>query len=96
MMEGNNDNIHQVIYSPTDLINITKEQLKTAGALVTVEGVYVQCGTKDYRGVWYDAVKSQYAAHRLTAIVPTPLRLQMIDGDVVAENGEMTVALDAK
>ena len=94
MMEGNNDNIHQVIYSPTDLINITKEQLKTAGALVTVEGVYVQCGTKDYRGVWYDAVKSQYAAHRLTAIVPTPLRLQMNDGDVVQLCGTIEKALN--
>ena len=93
-MEGNNDNIHQVIYSPTDLINITKEQLKTAGALVTVEGVYVQCGTKDYRGVWYDAVKSQYATHKLTAIVPTPLRLQMNDGDVVQLCGTIEKALN--
>ena len=94
MMEGNNDNIQQVIYSPTDLINITKEQLKTAGALVTVEGVYVQCGTKDYRGVWYDAVKSQYASHKLTAIVPTPLRLQMNDGDVVQLCGTIEKALN--
>lgn len=54
-----------IVYSPTDIINITKEQLKTAGALVTVEGIYVQCGTKDYRGVWYDAIKSQYASHKL-------------------------------
>lgn len=30
-----------IVYSPTDIINITKEQLKTAGALVTVEGIYV-------------------------------------------------------
>ena len=94
MMEGNNDNIQQVIYSPTDLINITKEQLKTAGALVTVEGVYVQCGTKDYRGVWYDAIKSQYASHKLTAIVPTPLRLQMNDGDVVQLCGTIEKALN--
>lgn len=84
----------QVVYSPTDLINITKEQLKTAGALVTVEGVYVQCGTKDYRGVWYDAVKSQYTAHKLTAIVPTPLRLQMNDGDVVQLCGTIEKALN--
>ena len=93
-MEGNNDNMQPVIYSPTDLINITKEQLKTAGSLVKVEGVYVQCGTKDYRGVWYDAVKSQYASHRLTAIVPTPLRLQMNDGDVVQLCGTIEKALN--
>lgn len=85
---------YSLIYSPTDLINITKEQLKTAGALVTVEGVYVQCGTKDYRGVWYDAVKSQYASHKLTAIVPTPLRLQMNDGDVVQLCGTIEKALN--
>ena len=63
-----NIQLQQAVYSPTDIINITKEQLKTVGALIVVEGVYVQCGTKDYRGVWYDAVKSQYAPHRLTAI----------------------------
>lgn len=83
-----------VVYTPTDVLNITKEQLKTAGALVTVEGVYVQCGTKDYRGVWYDAVKSQYASHKLTAIVPTPLRLQMNDGDVVQLCGTVEKALN--
>ncbi len=47
MKAGHQDNMQRVLYSPTDLINIIKEQLKTAGALVTVEGVYVQCGTKD-------------------------------------------------
>ena len=95
-MDNTNDkqNPIQAVYSPTDLINITKEQLKTAGALVTVEGVYVQCGTKDYRGVWYDAVKSQYASHKLTAIVPTPLRLQMNDGDVVQLCGTIEKALN--
>lgn len=95
-MDNTNDkqNPIQAVYSPTDLINITKEQLKTAGALVTVEGVYVQCGTKDYRGVWYDAVKSQYATHKLTAIVPTPLRLQMNDGDVVQLCGTIEKALN--
>ena len=93
-MEDSIQNPQPIVYSPTDLINITKEQLKTAGALVTVEGVYVQCGTKDYRGVWYDAVKSQYAAHRLTAIVPTPLRLQISDGDVVQLCGTIEKALN--
>lgn len=93
-MEDSIQNTQPIVYSPTDLINITKEQLKTAGALVTVEGVYVQCGTKDYRGVWYDAIKSQYAAHRLTAIVPTPLRLQMNDGDVVQLCGTIEKALN--
>ena len=83
-----------IVYSPTDIINITKEQLKTVGALIVVEGVYVQCGTKDYRGVWYDAVKSQYASHKLTAIVPTPLRLQMNDGDVVQLCGMVEKALN--
>ena len=93
-MEDSIQNTQPIVYSPTDLINITKEQLKTAGALVTVEGVYVQCGTKDYRGVWYDAVKSQYASHKLTAIVPTPLRLQMNDGDVVQLCGTIEKALN--
>lgn len=93
-MEDSIQNTQPIVYSPTDLINITKEQLKTAGALVTVEGVYVQCGTKDYRGVWYDAVKSQYASHRLTAIVPTPLRLQISDGDVVQLCGTIEKALN--
>ena len=89
-----NIQLQQAVYSPTDIINITKEQLKTAGALIVVEGVYVQCGTKDYRGVWYDAVKSQYAPHRLTAIVPTPLRLQMNDGDMVKVSGTIEKALN--
>ena len=83
-----------IVYSPTDIINITKEQLKTAGALVTVEGIYVQCGTKDYRGVWYDAIKSQYATHKLTVIVPTPLRLQMNEGDMVQVSGTIEKALN--
>ena len=94
MKAGHQDNMQRVLYSPTDLINIIKEQWKTAGALVTVEGVYVQCGTKDYRGVWYDAIKSQYASHKLTAIVPTSLRLQMNDGDVVKLCGTIEKVLN--
>ena len=94
MIDNSNDIQHPMVYSPTDIINITKEQLKTAGALVTVEGIYVQCGTKDYRGVWYDAIKSQYASHKLTAIVPTPLRLQMNEGDMVQVSGTIEKALN--
>ena len=90
----NDNNTPLVVYSPTDIINITKEQMKTIGALVTVEGIYVQCGTKDYRGVWYDAIKSQYASHKLTAIVPTSLRLQMNEGDTVQVSGTIEKALN--
>lgn len=83
-----------LFYSPTDILNITKEQLRTIGTLVTVEGIYIQCGIKDYHGVWYDAIKSQYASHKLTVIVPTPLRLQMNDGDMVQVSGTIEKALN--
>lgn len=91
---GSDSSQMSAVYSPTDILNITREHLKTANALVVVEGVYSRCGTKDYRGVWYDALKSQYSAQKITAIVPTPLRLQMNDGDVVQVSGTIEKALN--
>ena len=59
MERHNIQNSQQVIYPPTDLIDVTKEQLKTAGALVTVEGMYVQCSTKEYHAVLYPKKKKK-------------------------------------
>ena len=89
-MEENNI----LIYTPADILNITKEHLKTVNALVVIEGVYSQCGQKDYRGVWYDAVKSQYTPQKLTAVVPAPIRMQMDDGELVQLQGTIEKALN--
>lgn len=47
----------QNIFTPTGILNIIKEYLKVNKTIMVVEGVYIQCSTKDYRGVWYDSVK---------------------------------------
>lgn len=52
------------IYSLVDILNITKEHLKTVASVVVLKGEYLQVGTKDYRGVWYDAIKSLYSPHK--------------------------------
>lgn len=88
------DELQQPIYTPTDILNIVKEHLTVANTLVVVEGIYIQCGTKDYRGVWYDAVKSQYDNYRLTAIIPTAIRSLITAGDVVQFCGTMEKSLN--
>ena len=93
----------QVVYSPSDIHFIIKENLQTTRNLLVVEGLYSQCGQKDYRGYWYDAIKAQFNPHRLTAIVPTALRCQLSDGELIQvsgviekslnENGQITLQL---
>jgi hypothetical protein len=93
----------QVVYSPSDIHFIVKENLQTTRNLLVVEGLYSQCGQKDYRGFWYDAIKAQFSPHRLTAIVPTALRCQLNDGELIQvsgviekslnENGQITLQL---
>ena len=81
------------IFSPVDILNITKEHLKTVPSVVVLEGEYLQVGTKDYRGVWYDALKSMYSHHKLTIIIPTQLRSILSPGDIVRLSGTVEKTL---
>ena len=81
--------IKPLVYSPTDIINITREGIKTINNLIVVEGTYVACGQKEYRGVWYDALKSQYGGTRLTVIVPSQIRPQLNEGEFIRLSGTL-------
>ena len=73
------------IFTPTDILNIVKEHLRTVNTTVTIEGVYQMVGLKGYNGGiwWYDEIKSQYDNSKLKAMVPTGIRDQVKHGDVV-------------
>lgn len=73
------------IYTPTDILNIVKEHLRTVNSTVVIEGVYQMVGTKAYNGGiwWYDEIKSQYDNSKLKVMVPTGIRDQVNQGDVV-------------
>lgn len=91
-MEGTNN--AQVIYTPTDILNITKEHLRTANTLVVVEGIYAKIGRQDYGGFWYETIKSQFSNQKITVIIPTPLRDQLNDGELVQLQGTIEKKLD--
>lgn len=82
----------QTIYTPTDILNIVKEHLRTTNTPVAIEGVYQMVGSKAYNnGVWwYDEIKSQYDNSKLKAMVPTGIRSQIQTGEVVQLHGTMT------
>mgnify|MGYP002623179957 CR=1 FL=1 len=67
------------IYTPTDILNVVKEHLRTVNTTVVVEGVYQMIGTRSYNaGIWwYDEIKSQYDNSKLKAMVPTGIRDQV-------------------
>lgn len=72
------DESQQPIYTPTDILNIVKEHLRTSNIPVVVEGVYMMIGTKAYNGGiwWYDEIRSQFDNSKLKAMVPTSIRDQ--------------------
>jgi hypothetical protein len=82
----------QPIYTPTDILNIVKEHLRTSNIPVVVEGVYMMIGTKAYNGGiwWYDEIRSQFDNSKLKAMVPTGIRDQVKAGDVVQLSGTIT------
>ncbi len=84
------------IYTPTDILNIVKEHLRTVNSLVVIEGVYHMTGTKAYNsGVWwYDEIKSQYDNSKLKAMVPTGIREQIKQGDIVQLVGTVTKSVN--
>jgi hypothetical protein len=86
------DELQQPIYTPTDILNIVKEHLKTSNIPVVIEGVYQMVGTKAYNGGiwWYDEIRSQYDNSKLKAMVPTGIRDQIKAGEVVQLNGTMS------
>ena len=63
------DEPQQPIYTPTDILNIVKEYLRTSNIPIVIEGVYQMVGTKAYNGGiwWYDEIRSQFEkdGHRL-------------------------------
>lgn len=73
------------IFTPTDILNIVKEHLRTVNTTVVIEGVYQMIGSRAYNGGiwWYDEIKSQYDNSKLKAMVPTGIRDQVKQGDVV-------------
>ena len=79
----------QPVFTPTDILNIVKEHLKTSNVPVVIEGVYQKVGSKAYNGGvwWYDEVKSQYDNSKLKAMVPTGIRSQIEAGEVVQLSG---------
>lgn len=84
------------VFTPTDILNIIKEHLKTKNTPVIIEGIYQIVGSKAYSGGvwWYDEVKSQYDNSRLTAMVPTGIRDQIKNGDVVQLNGTISKSVN--
>lgn len=86
------DELQQPIYTPTDILNIVKEHLKTSNIPVVIEGVYQMVGTKAYNGGiwWYDEIRSQYDNSKLKAMVPTGIRDQIKAGEVVQLNGTIS------
>lgn len=86
------DEPQQPIYTPTDILNIVKEHLRTSNIPVVIEGVYQMVGTKAYNGGiwWYDEIRSQFDNSKLKAMVPTGIRDQVKAGDVVQLSGTIT------
>lgn len=86
------DEPQQPIYTPTDILNIVKEHLRTSNIPVVIEGVYQMVGTKAYNGGiwWYDEIRSQYDNSKLKAMVPTGIRDQIKAGEVVQLNGTIS------
>lgn len=86
------DEPQQPIYTPTDILNIVKEHLRTSNIPVVIEGVYQMVGTKAYNGGiwWYDEIRSQFDNSKLKAMVPTSIRDQVKAGDVVQLSGTIT------
>ena len=82
----------QPIYTPTDILNIVKEYLRTSNIPIVIEGVYQMVGTKAYNGGiwWYDEIRSQFDNSKLKAMVPTGIRDQVKAGDVVQLSGTIT------
>ena len=82
----------QPVYTPTDILNIVKEHLRTSNIPVVVEGVYMMTGTKAYNGGiwWYDEIRSQFDNSKLKAMVPTGIRDQIKAGEVVQLSGTIT------
>ena len=86
------DESQQPIYTPTDILNIVKEHLKTSNIPVVIEGIYQMVGTKAYNGGvwWYDEIRFQYDNSKLKAMVPTGIRDQIKAGEVVQLNGTIS------
>ena len=84
------------IFTPTDILNIVKEHLKTTNTPVVIEGLYQRVGTKAYNGglIWYDEIKSVYDNSKLKAIVPTGIRDQINHGDLVQLSGTIGKSLN--
>ena len=82
----------QIVYTPTDILNIVKEHLRTSNVPVIVEGIYQMSGTKAYNGGiwWYDELKSRYDNSKLKVMVPTGIREQVQGGDMVQLCGTIT------
>lgn len=72
-------------FTPTDLLNIVKEHLKTTNTRVVVEGIYSKVGKMGYGGgmYWYDELKSPSDNNKITVKVPTPIRNKVENNNLV-------------
>ena len=84
------------VYSPSDILNIVKEHLKTSNIPVVIEGVYNMVGSHAYNGGiwWYDEIKSQFDNSKLKAMVPTGIRNQLNQNDVVQLSGTISKTIN--
>lgn len=83
-----------IVYTPQEVASIFKEQLKTPGRVVTIEGVYRQNPKSgNYYGYYYDRLAAQNDNFEMTLVVPTAIRERMNDGTLVQVSGVVTKEL---
>lgn len=79
------------IFTPMEIVSVFREQLRTSGKPVMIEGIYTQ-DEKNFcaGGYFYDAIRGQQDGYQMTIKVPNSLRNEMKNGTLVQLVGTIT------
>ena len=79
------------IFTPMEIISVFREQIRTSGNPVMIEGIYLR-DEKNFSagGYFYDAVRGQQDGYQMTIKVPNLLRNEMKNGTLVQLIGTIT------
>lgn len=79
------------IFTPMEIVSVFREQLRTSGKPVMIEGIYIQDEKNFYAGgYFYDVIKGQQDGYQMTIKVSNQLRNEMKSGTLVQLVGTIT------
>lgn len=83
-----NQQANVLVYNPNEIINIFADSLaRKSNGVITVRGIYHPKGSVSYSGYYYDSLRDEFSSYELSLKVPSLLRENLDDGNLVELRG---------